>query len=174
MLEFATCVSQLESNKAVMEKLFGDLDSEQARWKPGEDRWSALEILNHLIDIEIHDFRYCFDLILFDPAKAWPSFNEIEWISSKKYNERDLGTSKNNFLEDRAKSINWLKGLVDPDLDSKHLGHGLKNKNMRAGDLLTAWIGHDLFHIKQTTLLKWDILRKWSVPYSPDYSGFYV
>lgn len=43
------------------------ITEEQSRWKPVEDRWSILEILNHIIYIEIEDFRYNFDLILHNP-----------------------------------------------------------------------------------------------------------
>jgi hypothetical protein len=32
--------------------LVGDVSDEQARWKPGPDQWSVLEVVNHLYDEE--------------------------------------------------------------------------------------------------------------------------
>ena len=169
MIEYEKSLAQLEINKSIIENLMLNLTEEQVRWKPSESRWSILEILNHIIDIEIEDFRYNFDLILFKPEKEWPSFDEIKWITSRKYNERELSSSIEKFKHERNHSINWLQELSSPDLFSKHLSN-----KMRLGDLLSSWLGHDLFHIKHITLMKWDILEKWSDPFSPEYSGFYV
>ncbi|RDG28861.1 MULTISPECIES: hypothetical protein, partial [unclassified Oceanispirochaeta] len=101
------------------------------------------------------------------------SFNEIEWITSRQYNERELESSMRNFIRERDLSLIWLNKISNPDLDSKHIGDGINKKNISAGDLLASWMGHDLFHMKQIILLKWDILKKWSEPFSPEYSGFY-
>jgi hypothetical protein len=174
MIEFSKSVSQLETGKIIIENLLKDISREQAVWKPDQDSWSILEIINHLIDIETEDFRYDLKLILFEPQKDWPSFDETEWITYRQYNERELAASIKNFVKERDRSLHWLKELRDPDLSAKHVGGGLKNRRMRAGDLLAAWIGHDLFHIRHIALRKWDILNKWSEPYTPEYSGFYV
>ena len=169
MIKYEETIDQLEINKSIFENILLNLTEEQVRWKPAEDRWSILEIINHVTDIEIEDFRYNFELILFHPGKAWPSFDEMSWITSRKYNERELISSIENFKQERDCSVKRLRELSNPDLFLQHSG----NKT-RAGDLLAAWLGHDLFHIKHIALLKWDILQKWSDPFSPEYSGFYV
>ncbi|MDA3899408.1 MAG: DinB family protein [Spirochaetes bacterium] len=174
MIELQMSILQLEANKNIVKNLLKNVSQEQAAWKPKKDRWSLLEVLNHLTDIETEDFRYNFNLILFEPSKDWPSFNEMEWITSRKYNERDVKASLQNFEKERTASINLLKDLKNPDLYSMHLGNGLKNIEMHAGDLIASWIGHDLFHIRQMSLLNWDILNKWSAPFTPEYSGFHI
>lgn len=173
MITKENLVKELESNRDITIQLFNNVTQEQAEWKPDTERWSLLEIINHIIDIEKEDFRFNIELILNTPEADWPSFNEMEWIKSRKYNERKLNESIQNFIEERNKSIQWLKDLQNPNLFSKHLGSGLNNKIIKVGDLFSSWIGHDYFHIKHITLLKWDILRKWSEPFSPDYSGFF-
>ena len=134
MIEYEKSLTQLEINKSIIENLMLNLTQEQVHWKPLEDRWSMIEILNHIIDIEIEDFRYNFDLILFKPEKEWPSFDEMKWITSRKYNQRELSSSLEIFKRERDHSIKWLRELSSPDLFSQHFGN-----KMRLGDLLSSW-----------------------------------
>jgi hypothetical protein len=173
-MSFNKQVEKLISNKKIIEELVTGISQEQAGWKPAPDRWSVLEALNHIIDIEIEDFRHNFNMILFNPEEKWPSFEELGWITSRKYNERDFSESINKFITEREKSVAWLKGLEKPDLNAIHSGNGFNGKRMRAGDVLISWIAHDLFHIRQLALLNWDILNKWGGPFSSKYSGFFV
>jgi hypothetical protein len=173
-MDFEKKVDQLSRNKTVLVELIKGISQEQSVWKPDHDRWSVLEALNHVIDIEIEDFRYIFNIILNNPEKKWPSFDEIEWITSREYNNREIKQTLQNFIIERDKSITWLKKMGNPNLDAIHSGNGFKGKRMKAGDVLVSWIAHDLFHIRQLTLLKWDILNEWSKPFSPAYSGFFI
>ena len=75
-------------------------------------------------------------------------------------------------IGERNKSLAWLRGLENPDLDTLHSGLGFKGKPLRAGDVLVGWVAHDLFHIRQLSLLRWEVLCRWSKPCSPEYSGF--
>ena len=50
-------ITHLRVNGDVFKYLFKNLVDEQARWKPGADRWSLLEVINHLYDEEREDFR---------------------------------------------------------------------------------------------------------------------
>ena len=45
-------IEQLRVYCDVFKYLFQSVTHEQARWKPGEDRWSMLEVINHLYDEE--------------------------------------------------------------------------------------------------------------------------
>lgn len=45
-------ITHLRVNGDVFKYLFLNLSDEQARWKPGADRWSLLEVINHLYDIK--------------------------------------------------------------------------------------------------------------------------
>ena len=42
----------LRVNSNVFKYLFQSVSDGQARWKPGEGRWSILEVINHLYDEE--------------------------------------------------------------------------------------------------------------------------
>jgi len=167
-------VGQLEVNRGIISGLAGDLPPGLASWRPGEDRWSVTEAVNHLIDIEVEDFRAALDLIRHHPEQPWPRFDEQSWVLGRKYNERDLASSVSRFLAERDISLGLIRSLSGADLDKAHTGPGMQNRIMRIGDLLSSWVGHDLFHIKQLVLLRWDILNRTSEPFSPAYSGFYV
>ena len=41
----------------------------EARWKPDPESWSVLEVLNHLVDEEVLDFRRHLDHILHTPER---------------------------------------------------------------------------------------------------------
>lgn len=169
-------VDQLKRNESVIENLAANLTREQAAWRPAvraaPPRWTVVETVRHLIDIEVEDFRHDFELILFHPEERWPDFNIEEWRIERKYNDRDLQESIKQFVSERKKSIVWLQDLNSPDLDALHSGIGFSREPLRAGDILTSWVAHDLFHIRQLSLLRWDIMCEWIPSYSPEYSGF--
>ena len=50
-------VERLSTNCEVFPGLVKGISLEQARWKPAPDKWSILEVINHLYDEEKEDFR---------------------------------------------------------------------------------------------------------------------
>jgi hypothetical protein len=46
-------ITHLSVNGDVCKYLFKNLSEEQARWKPCAERWSLLEVINHLYDMVI-------------------------------------------------------------------------------------------------------------------------
>ncbi|MCK5157429.1 MAG: DinB family protein [Spirochaetales bacterium] len=173
-MEFRNKVGQLDRDKQIIVDLVSGLTQEQAAWKPSPNRWSTLEALNHIIDIEVEDFRHDFYITLFTPEEEWPHFDELQWITSRSYNDRNIKESIKDFIYERDKSADWLVGLGNPDLFTSHSGKGFKGTPMRLGDIIVSWTAHDMFHIRQLALLQWDILNKWAQPYESKYSGFYI
>ena len=51
-MDLEYCIGRLASTLKVFEGLFGNVSEDQARWKPGADKWSLLEVINHLADEE--------------------------------------------------------------------------------------------------------------------------
>lgn len=72
------------------------------------DKWSILEVINHLHDEEREDFRQRLDLVLANPEQTWPRIDPQTWVTSRGYNERDLSSSLNNFFTERENSLSWL------------------------------------------------------------------
>lgn len=161
-------IDRFSKNRGVFESLVGNVSLEQARWKPTPDKWSMLEVINHLYDEEREDFRQRLELVLVDPGHAWPPIDPRNWVITRRYNERELETSLNDFLDEREKSLVWLRQLSGPNWQNSNEG---PNGILRAGDLLASWLAHDFLHIRQLSRLHWQYVGDKAEPYQTAYAG---
>ena len=170
MIDHQLMFEQLAANSERFELFFKNLSDDQARWKPATDRWSLLEVINHLLDEEREDFRRRLTLVLNNPKESWPPIDPERWVVQRGYNQKDLSNSLHDFFVEREKSINWLYKLDSPNWQATHLHP--KMGPMSAELLLVNWIAHDLFHIRQVTDLQFAYLKRKVAPVSLDYSGW--
>lgn len=146
-------VGQLIVNSERIAALAAGVSAEQAQWRPAAESWSVLEVVNHLYDEEREDFRVRLNLILHDPTAAWPPIDPKGWVIDRAYHNRELSSSVQGFLTERAASLAWLKGLAAPDWDAKvETPWGW---SITAGDMLAAWAAHDVLHMRQLVELHW-------------------
>jgi DinB superfamily len=167
-MELDYVISRMAANASTFESLTRGLSAEQAGWKPAPERWSILEVVNHLNDEEREDFRQRLELVLSDPSLVWPLIAPQEWVTTRVYSERDLEESLSNFLSERQKSLAWLRGLRTPSLENSHEREA---GSLRAGDLLASWLAHDYLHVRQLTRLHWQYLTAKADPFLTDYAG---
>ena len=167
-MDVVTIITRLRGNADVFVALTRDVADEQARWKPEPKQWSILEVVAHLADEEVEDFRARLDVVLHRPSDPWPAIDPEGWAVARRYNEGDLATALTRFLVARADSLAWLESLQAPDwtLESVHP----RGFTLRAGDLLTSWLAHDLIHVRQIDRLH----RAWLVQVLSDYSAEYA
>ena len=161
-------MTQLKTQGQAILKLVTGLTEEEARWKPASDSWSVLEVLNHLIDEEIYDFRTHLDHILHTPHQPWPEIDPIGWVTKHQYNQQDLHDSLVRFEVEREQSLNWLAELPDPDWKAAVSD---PRGTLSAGDMLASWLAHDLLHLRQLVELRYQITTNISRPYRLDYAG---
>jgi DinB superfamily len=161
-------IERLSGNASVFEGLVRGVEEEQARWKPSADKWSILEVVNHLYDEERDDFRSRLDSVLHDPKKTWPPIDPPGWAVERKYNERELNESLERFLGERRRSVEWLKELKEPRLENSY-EH--PQRFISAGDLLASWVAHDFLHVRQLARLHWEYLNFISQPFDTKYAG---
>jgi hypothetical protein len=166
-LEWA--IKQLEQHGAAIERLVLAVTPEQARVRPTPEDWSILEVINHLYDEEREDFRQRIDLTLHQPGVEWPPIHPGEWITSRAYQQRDLAESAANFAAERARSLAWLRTLAGADWDTSRTHPA--GFELRAGDLLAAWVAHDVLHLRQLTELHYHLCATLAAPYSVEYAG---
>jgi len=81
----------------------------------------------------------------------------------------DEAIELDGFLAERAKSLDWLRGLAAPDWSRAHVHPRLGS--MAAGDLLAAWVAHDLLHVRQIARIRYEHVRMLAAPYRMDYAG---
>lgn len=161
-------VSQLKAQGQAIAALVIELSPEETRWKPARDSWSVLEVLNHLVDEEIYDFRAHLDHILHTPEQTWPEIDPLGWVTLRHYNEGDLNKTLVRFETEREKSLTWLGELTTPDWQTTVT---LSWGTLSAGDMLASWLAHDLLHLRQLVELRYLITAVASQPYQLDYAG---
>ena len=123
-MDFDFVLTQMESNAKAVQALVQDVAAEQARWKPSAEDWSILEVVTHLWDEEIEDFRAHLDLILHHPDQPWPSIDPQGWVAERSYNERDPAESlevvqetavKKEYLNSEKNTVNCLRNKIIKD-----------------------------------------------------------
>lgn len=69
-MEIKESIQQLQTQGDMIIALTAGLTAAKVRWKPDAMSWSILEVLNHLLDEEILDFRQHLDHILHKPDQS--------------------------------------------------------------------------------------------------------
>ena len=161
-------IERLAGNVQVFEAVVRHVDPQQAAWKPSADKWSIIEVVNHLYDEEREDFRTRLNLTLTDPEKSWPPIDPPVWVVERRYGERELDQSLSDFIAEREKSLAWLRSLSEPRWEAVHV---TTNGPRSAGDLLASWLAHDYLHIRQLTRLNWQYAGMIAAPYQTAYAG---
>jgi len=167
-MEMQRLLSKMVENAKRVRALAQGVSDQQARWKPHPDSWSIVEVVNHLLDEERHDFRVRLDYTLHRPGEPWPPIDPGGWVAERGYNQRNLDTSLAQFLSERNASIAWLRALSQPDWEA---AYNAPWGPIRAGDLLASWLAHDLLHMRQLVELHWAYTTGELAPYRPDYAG---
>ena len=169
-MDLHAAVLRLRANAGVIRAQVEDVSEAQARWKPAPDQWSVLEVVAHLADEEELDFRTRLDFTLHRPGEAWPRIDPQRWVTERRYNEMDLRDTVERFVAGRVSSVAWLGGLTEPDWSAayEHPRFG----PIRAGDLMGAWVAHDLIHVRQLNRLHRAWLEHTVAPgFSLEYAG---
>ena len=118
-MRFENLRQELANGPLVINGLLAGVTPADARLKLTPETWSIVEVLGHLYDEEREDFRPRLDSLLHRPADPWPSINPGGWVTERAYNERDYATMLADWLTERARSLDWLDGLVAPVWDQE-------------------------------------------------------
>jgi hypothetical protein len=143
--------------------------ADDARWKPADGAWSILEVVRHLVDEEIEDFRTRLRLTLEAPATDWPAIDPPGWASQRRYNDANLEDSVWQFVAERRKSVTWLRELHRPDWSTAHTHPKLGP--IHAGDLLASWAAHDALHLRQIAKRKHQLAGRDGEGFTTAYAG---
>ena len=168
MIELESSIQKLECSARAIDALCR-APAIPVAWKPSPERWSLLEIAAHLADEERDDFRPRLDRTLHEPDQEWDPIDPQGWVISRDYASRDLVTELDAFREERARSVIWLRGLESPDW-SMSRSHPVAGP-LHAGDLLAAWVNHDLLHLRQIICLQYEWVEASAGTYHSLYAG---
>jgi hypothetical protein len=118
---YTTIIKSLERNKNVFHELLEGVPREEYLWKQKPGKWSLLEIVCHIRDEEVEDFRTRVQCVLENPKLPPPPIDPVAWVNKRKYIEQDYDTVFNSFIDERKRSIEWLRSLKDPLWDNNYL-----------------------------------------------------
>ena len=151
-----TIIAQLEKHHAVFQSLLSKLSPEEILWKKNPEKWCLLEIICHLHDEEVEDFRTRVAYCLERPGEDFPPIDPVGWVASREYIKQDFEEKLSQFLAQRTQSVDWLKNLENPNWESgtDHPKFGFRT----AGFFLANWLAHDYLHLRQITRLRYDYL----------------
>ncbi|UCE03335.1 MAG: DinB family protein [Candidatus Latescibacterota bacterium] len=165
--EYGRLLQQHASFPHVVSHLVEVVDDELLRAREAERRWSPLEILAHLRDEEVEDFRPRAHAAAAGEPIPWAIAPEV-WVIERRYNEMDPASVLAEFTTEREKSCAWLRELDLARLESalEHPGLG----KLRCGDFVAAWRMHDLLHLRQLStaiaVLTSRTLAGWRIDYA--------
>ncbi len=161
-------IAQLAHQAEAIRALVQGVPDDQARWKPGPDDWSILEVIHHLWDEEIEDFRRHLDHILHRADQPWPRIDPGGWVTQRRYNQQEPAAVLAHFLAARQESLAWLATLHKADWNASI---AMPWGSLTAGDMLASWAAHDLLHQRQLVELRYAWTRQAIAPYSVEYAG---
>jgi hypothetical protein len=148
---------ELNRNRDVFREMLHGVDDAQVKWKPLPEKWCMLEIVCHLYDEEVKDFRARVQQVLQDPALPLDPIDPVGWVQSRGYMQQDFEHVLHTFLAERMKSVNFLNSLNNPHWDNTYLHPKLGP--MPASLFLHNWLAHDYHHIRQINELKYLYLK---------------
>lgn len=165
-------IDRLEAFGGVLPGVVACVTPEDARWKPPSGAWSILEVVCHLVDEELRDFRLRVFQTLREPSKPWPLNDPEAWARDGRYNEQDLAAKVAAFVAARAESVRELRLItsgrpVDWTLAYQHPKVG----PVPVGDLLCSWAAHDALHLRQIVKRMYELAGRDAPGFSTDYAG---
>ncbi|MBI9052135.1 MAG: DinB family protein [Anaerolineaceae bacterium] len=159
-------IDRLQANANTIQAFLQNISPEQAGWKADPKQWSLLEVINHLYDEEILDFRAHLQQAL--QSQPWTPIDPESWVAEHAYAQTDFSETVQFFLNERQRSIQWLNGLTDPAFDQVITTNW---GEISAGNLFHAWIAHDFLHIRQINELHYQYTAHLAKPYEVYYAG---
>lgn len=166
-MDIANLTAQMASTAEAIRALTQDVSADAASWQPHGDAWSLLDVVKHLVYEEEHDFRAALHLVLHHPQDALPPGDPARGVTEDG-RRQGLERARDAFMTARQESLAWLKGLETPDWDA---AYEAPFGQITAGDLLAAWVAHDLLHLRQLIELRYHYLAQQVRPYGVRYAG---
>ncbi len=152
-----TTIDQLERNKDVFKSHFEQIPEGLIKWKPDQKKWSLLEIVCHLYDEELEDFRSRLRHVANTPDLKMPPIDPEGWVVDRNYAAQDFEKKVSDFLLEREQSIAWLRNL-DVSVFENAYAHP-KYGPLTGRFFLSNWLAHDYLHMRQILSNKYSFLE---------------
>lgn len=144
----AALFEALEPSPRKLAELTKKLDDATLRRKPAPDKWSALEVVCHLRDVEQ---RWAERLvkIAFSERPSFLPFDVNGLARKRRYNEQDLGAALKEFARLREDNLRLLR--VVPASQWSRAGVHAKYGELTIHRIVEMIVSHDRGHFEQIT-----------------------
>lgn len=153
-------IREFQCNSIIFRELFSSASDELKQWRLDDAHWSFQIVLCHLLDEEREDFRARFQLIFEDPQSDFVSIAPQEWVTARDYVNKDYGETLEAFINERKKSVEYLKSLDAGDARWKNIKEHPHLGKLSPAFFLSNWLAHDYLHIRQLTRIRYDYLAR--------------
>lgn len=160
--------SRMALGLEAIECFVAGIGDDEAEYRPATDSWSVLDVLSHLLHEESDDFRARLRTTFQGADWPWPPLDPDAAVEEARRSTRSARSLVERFREERAVSLAWLATLDAPDLERAHVAEA---RALRAGDLLAAWVAHDLMHLRQMAGVRLSWWTQRVAPFEVDYAG---
>ena len=168
-MDHSFIIGNLEKNQTTFHGLLSDIQESEYLFRPAAGKWCLLEIVCHMYEEEIYDFgarvKHTLEKAVGDLQKIDPE----GWVKSKGYVDWNYNETLDNFLNERKRSVKWLRSLKDPEWKNEYVHP--KFGGMSAEFFLTNWLAHDYLHFRQITFTKYNYLKQISGGIDIQYAG---
>lgn len=140
-------VAELSLMPAALERRLAGLSDGQLRFKPGPDRFSLLENVCHLRDIEMEGYSMRLRRLLAEHRPVLSDIDGSRLARERCYNEQPLKPALEVLLAARRENLSLLADISEAALDRS--GQLETVGDITLGKLLELWVDHDRGHIQE-------------------------
>ena len=150
--ELRTCLDAAEKSPEMVASAVAGLDEATLGWKPAPDKWSILEVLAHLGDMEIM-YGYRLRQVIADKEPVFAPIDQNDWARHLGYGETAAAESVALYRANRVANLRLLKRVTPGQLD-----RGGFHPELKRQVTLAEWIeriaSHGTSHLGQIERLK--------------------
>jgi hypothetical protein len=140
--------NRLAEMPATLRNLTGTLSIEALTYREAPENWTALEVLGHLADGEVHDWIPRVRIILSDAAdKRFTPFNRENGLT--RYKDWPIQAALDEFQELRRDSLKALDAFHIRPGELCRQGIHPEFGPVTLEQLLACWVTHDHAHLAQ-------------------------
>lgn len=97
-----------KSAQEIEDVLIGSTTGEQCK-APGPGKWSARDVICHLVDTERLILRPRMEALLREPEPWFPDIDHLPWVEAHRYSEQEPAAKLREFLEERRQTVELVR-----------------------------------------------------------------
>ncbi|MBI1318446.1 MAG: DUF664 domain-containing protein [Candidatus Hydrogenedens sp.] len=136
---------------AALRQAVAGLDDAALRTLEAPGKWSVIEVVKHLADVEIVlGFRY--RKTAGEPGTPIPAIDQDLWTQELNYSAADLEATLEDFEAVRAVNLRFLRGLPESYLQ-RYCLHSQRGEET-LGTMMRLYAAHDCYHLEQIARIR--------------------